>query len=91
MVNYENSVIYKLCCTDPTVTEVYVGSTTNFRKRKNQHKEYSILQHWQLNAMHCMAWKVKSSEPANFLTPFVDVVVESDPSSVADCGWPVSD
>ena len=39
MVNYENSVIYKLCCTDPTITEVYVGSTTNFRKRKNQHKE----------------------------------------------------
>ena len=39
MVNYENSVIYKLCCTDPTVEEVYVGSTTNFRKRKNQHKE----------------------------------------------------
>ena len=39
MANYENSVIYKLCCTDPTVEEVYVGSTTNFRKRKNQHKE----------------------------------------------------
>jgi len=39
LVNYENSVIYKLCCTDPTITEVYVGSTTNFRKRKNQHKE----------------------------------------------------
>ena len=26
-------------CTDPTVKEVYVGSTTNFRKRKNQHNE----------------------------------------------------
>ena len=39
MVNYEKSVIYKLCCKDPTIKEVYVGSTTNFRKRKNQHKE----------------------------------------------------
>lgn len=39
MVNYENSVIYKLCCTDPTIKAVYIGSTTNFRKRKNQHKE----------------------------------------------------
>ena len=39
MVNFENSVIYKLCCKDPTIKEVYVGSTTNFRKRKNQHKE----------------------------------------------------
>ena len=39
MVNYENSIIYKLCCTDPTVEDVYVGSTTNFHRRKRQHKE----------------------------------------------------
>ena len=39
VVNCENSVIYKLCCKDSAIKEVYVGSTTNFRKRKNQHKE----------------------------------------------------
>ena len=38
MVNYENSIIYKLCCKDPEVEEIYVGSTTNFRRRKCLHK-----------------------------------------------------
>jgi len=39
MVNYGNSIIYKLCCKDPTIEEIYVGSTTNFHRRKKQHKE----------------------------------------------------
>lgn len=38
MVNYDKSTVYKLCCLDPTITDIYVGSTTNFRRRKNQHK-----------------------------------------------------
>jgi hypothetical protein len=38
MVNYNNSIIYKLCCKDPEITEIYVGSTTNFYRRKQQHK-----------------------------------------------------
>jgi hypothetical protein len=37
--NYANSTIYKLCCNDPAVSDVYVGSTTNFRIRKNSHKK----------------------------------------------------
>ncbi len=37
-MNYDNSCIYKLCCNDLTITELYVGSTTNFTKRKSQHK-----------------------------------------------------
>ena len=36
--NYANSTIYKLCCNDTAVSGVYVGSTTNFRTRKNAHK-----------------------------------------------------
>ena len=39
MVNYNNSVIYKLCCKDVNVKEVYVGSTTNFNRRRQSHKE----------------------------------------------------
>ena len=35
---YKNGVIYKLCCKDPTITDVYVGSTCAFNKRKNLHK-----------------------------------------------------
>jgi hypothetical protein len=38
MVNYKNSIIYKICCKDPTIKEIYVGSTTNFKRRKNEHK-----------------------------------------------------
>ena len=35
---YENGIIYKLCCRDTTITDVYVGSTCRFNKRKNNHK-----------------------------------------------------
>ena len=38
MVNYQNSVIYKLCCKDPNITYIYIGSTTSFRHRKCAHK-----------------------------------------------------
>jgi hypothetical protein len=37
-VNYENTVIYKIVCNDLTITDLYVGNTTNFTKRKGQHK-----------------------------------------------------
>lgn len=39
MVNYKKSVVYKLCCKDLNVKEIYVGSTTNFTRRKARHKE----------------------------------------------------
>jgi len=37
-MNYDNAVIYKIVCNDLTITDCYVGSTTNFTKRKNSHK-----------------------------------------------------
>jgi len=37
-IDYSKSVIYKLCCKDPSIEDFYVGSTTNFIKRKAQHK-----------------------------------------------------
>jgi hypothetical protein len=37
-INYNNTVIYKIVCNDLTVTDLYVGHTTDFTKRKNQHK-----------------------------------------------------
>jgi len=39
MVNYKNSIIYKLCCRDPDIKDIYIGSTTNFRTRKHDHKK----------------------------------------------------
>jgi hypothetical protein len=40
MVNYNKSTIYKLCCKDTEITDEYVGSTTNFNRRKAEHKSH---------------------------------------------------
>ena len=37
-VNYSDTIFYKLACRDLTITDIYVGSTTNFRQRKANHK-----------------------------------------------------
>ena len=39
MVNYNNSMIYKLCCKDLNIKDFYIGSTTNFKQRKRDHKK----------------------------------------------------
>lgn len=41
-INYENTIIYKICCNDLSITDCYVGHTTDFIKRKYQHKFYCI-------------------------------------------------
>ena len=37
-INYANTIIYKIVCNDLTITDCYVGHTTDFTKRKNGHK-----------------------------------------------------
>jgi hypothetical protein len=37
-INYQNTIIYKIVCKDLLVTECYVGHTTEFIKRKWNHK-----------------------------------------------------
>ena len=37
-VDYSNTVIYKIMSNDTTITDCYVGSTTNFIQRKQSHK-----------------------------------------------------
>ena len=39
MVNYDKSIIYKICCKDLSIQDIYIGSTTNFRRRKCKHKK----------------------------------------------------
>ena len=36
--DYSKGLIYKLCCKDTSIKEIYVGSTTNFTQRKRSHK-----------------------------------------------------
>jgi hypothetical protein len=38
LINYSNTIFYKICCKNPNVNDVYVGYTTNLIKRKYQHK-----------------------------------------------------
>jgi hypothetical protein len=37
-IDYSNTIIYKLCCNDLTITDVYVGHTIDFVCRKSKHK-----------------------------------------------------
>jgi len=37
-VDYSKTIIYKLCCKDTLITDIYVGHTKNFTQRKNTHK-----------------------------------------------------
>ena len=39
MPDYSQSVIYCISCRDKTITECYVGSSANFEKRKQYHKD----------------------------------------------------
>jgi hypothetical protein len=37
-IDYSRTIIYKVCCKDTTVTDIYVGHTTDFNNRKRLHK-----------------------------------------------------
>jgi hypothetical protein len=39
MYKYNNAVVYKIKCKIPTITDIYIGSTINFNKRKSVHYE----------------------------------------------------
>lgn len=38
-VRYEKTLIYKLCCKDPNIVDIYVGHTTDFKSRCYSHKK----------------------------------------------------
>ena len=37
-IDYSKTVVYMICCKDPTIKDVYVGHTTSLPKRKAVHK-----------------------------------------------------
>jgi hypothetical protein len=37
-INYANTIIYKIVCNDLSITDCYVGHTTDIVRRKNSHK-----------------------------------------------------
>lgn len=38
-IDYSKTIIYKIVCNDLNICDVYVGSTTDFVRRKGQHKQ----------------------------------------------------
>jgi hypothetical protein len=42
VIDYSNTIIYKITCKDTSVKDVYVGHTTNFVQRKHAHKQSCI-------------------------------------------------
>ena len=38
---YSKNIIYKICCKDITIKDIYVGQTTNITKRRYNHKLFS--------------------------------------------------
>ena len=38
MPDYSKTIIYRICCNDTNIKDIYIGSTCNFNQRKYQHK-----------------------------------------------------
>ena len=54
-VDYSNTIIYKITCKDPQITDLYVGHTTNFVQRKHSHKQGCINE--KSNNYNCKLYK----------------------------------
>ena len=37
-IDYSKGFIYKLCCLDTSIKDIYIGSSVNFKQRKKSHK-----------------------------------------------------
>jgi hypothetical protein len=37
-IDFSKTVLYKICCKDPTITDIYIGHTTNLANRIYKHK-----------------------------------------------------
>jgi len=46
IIDYSNTVFYKIYCNDTTVSDIYVGHTTNFVQRKYSHKKTCIKENY---------------------------------------------
>jgi hypothetical protein len=51
-INYSNTIMYKIVCTDLNINDCYVGHTTNFTTRKSAHKN-------SCNNLECVAYNDK--------------------------------
>ena len=57
-IDYSNTVFYKIYCKDERITDIYIGHTTNFIKRKNTHK--SLIDNYDPNNDQPVYKKIRS-------------------------------
>jgi hypothetical protein len=55
-IDYSNTIIYKITCKESSITDLYVGHTTNFVQRKHAHKQSCI--NLKSNNYNCKLYKV---------------------------------
>ena len=55
VLDYSNTIFYKIYCVNPDITELYIGHTTNFVQRKQSHKQSSTTANCQSN--NCKLYK----------------------------------
>ena len=41
-IDYSKTITYKIVCKDVNITDLYVGSTTDFVRRRHQHKYHTV-------------------------------------------------
>ena len=56
VIDYSNTIIYKITCKDPNVKDVYVGHTTNFVQRKHAHK--NTCNNEKIRSYNCKLYQV---------------------------------
>ena len=54
-INYSKTLIYKFVCKDLAIEKIYVGSTTDYRRRKTEHK-------YNCNTETCKKYNLKIYE-----------------------------
>lgn len=47
-IDYSSTLIYKITCNDPAVTDIYVGHTTDFVQRRAAHKQSALTSNCKL-------------------------------------------
>ena len=77
-IDYSNTIIYKITCKDETISDVYVGYTTNFVQRKYAHKMCCISD--TTNTSNCKLYQVIRNNGGwdNWKMEIIDVITCND-------------
>jgi hypothetical protein len=53
-IDFSHTIIYKICCKDINIKDIYVGHTTNFTQRKMHHKTVSNNESYNTKVYECI-------------------------------------